>query len=417
MTRSPSSAIVLGGGAIGLASAYQLSRTGWDVTVIDKHEPGTKASGHNAGWLIPSMSVPVTAPGVIPQSLRWMLRKDSPVYVSPSFRPEFLGFMARMAASCTQNRYEQGSEILTAMSSTALSSIDELRADGVEFEMHEEALTMLFTDSQKLDHRVEELRLIESELPGFSWREVNRTELDLFTPRLTSDVVAAIESRGDRSVDPLSFVRGLAAACTRAGVEIRVGNPGTLVPGRDGQARVVVGRDVLEADKIIVAAGAWTNQVLAGIGTHVALQAGKGYGYDLPVSTSTPRGPIYLAEGKVAITPLDSKVRVSGTMGFGGLDESIDTTRAGGILTSLGSYFADWPDSATAPEPWTGLRPMTPDGVPIIGELPGYPQVIVATGHVMLGISLASVTGQIVTDIVNRTVTDDVVARLSPRRF
>ncbi|RBP68064.1 D-amino-acid dehydrogenase [Brevibacterium sanguinis] len=415
MTRT--SAIVLGGGAIGLASAYHLRRDGWDVTLVDAHAPGDKASGHNAGWVIPSMSVPVTAPGVIPQALKWMSRRDGPVYVSPSWRPEFLGFMARMAASCTERRYVEGSKTLAAMSATALSSIDDLRAEGVEFEMHDDPLTMLFTDQEKLHHRIEELRLIESELTGFSWREMDPGELGALAPAVTSDVVAAIESKGDRSLDPRSFVLGLAEACAREGVDLRYGNTAALVPADAGRARVVVGREVLEADKVVVAAGAWTNEVLRPLGEKVAVQAGKGYGYDLPRTADAPTGPIYLAEGKVAITPLESMVRVSGTMGFGGLDESIDTVRAGGMISSLHRYFANWPAEQSVPSPWTGLRPMTPDGVPVIGALPAHPHVIVASGHVMLGISLASVTGRLVTDLAGGRAAGDLFDRLSPQRF
>lgn len=167
----------------------------------------------------------------------------------------------------------------------------------------------------------------------------------------------------------------------------------------------------------MVAAGVWSNQVLAGIGERVAVQEGKGCGYDLPLQEDGPAHPLCLAEAKVAITPLDTKVRVAGTMGFGGIDESIDSVRAGGVLGGLPSYFTTWPDLSEKPEPWSGLRPMTPDGLPVIGPLPRQPRVLVATGHAMLGISLAPPTGRLIADMVTGQAPERHRASLAADRF
>ena len=409
--------IVIGAGAVGLASAYYLRKAGNDVTVVDQAPLAAKASGHNAGWLIPSMSTPVPAPGMMLQAMKWMVQPDSPLYVTPSLKPSFVGFMLRMLRSCSDTRFREGSAVLAALSATALADFDELTAEGVTFEQHEQPLAMLFTDPHKVDGRVAELQLLDGKLPGFSWDYMSDADLRSYKPVLSNEVVAGIESRGDRSVDPASFVHGLAAACEREGVELRLGERARLEDGTTGAVSVRVGADSLRADRVVVAAGAWTNEVLAGIGERVALQSGKGYGYDLPVVPGGPVAPIYLAEAKVAITPLDTKVRLAGTMGFTGVDESIKRRRAGGILTGVSRYFADWPDVGAAPEPWTGLRPTTPDGLPIIGALPKHPGVIVATGHVMLGISLAPTTGKLVTDLVAGGPLPDLLAGVTADRF
>lgn len=410
--------IVIGAGAVGLASAYYLRKSGCEVTVIDEAPLAAKASGHNAGWLIPSMSTPVPAPGMMLQAIKWMVQPDSPLYVTPSLKPSFIGFMLRMLRSCTDAKFREGSAVLAGLSATALSDFDELAAEGVEFEQHEQPLAMLFTDGSHVAGRVGELELLEGKLPGFSWNHMSEQELRSHQPVLSSNVVAGIESRGDRSVDPGSFVRGLAAACERAGVEIRLGQPATLEQGHIiGDVSVRVGEETLRADRIVVAAGAWTNEVLRGIGERIPLQSGKGYGYDFPIVPGGPTKPLYLAEAKVAITPLDTKVRLAGTMGFGGLDESIKARRAGGILSGVSSYFADWPDVGSAPEPWAGLRPMTPDGVPIIGPLTAHPNVLVATGHVMLGISLAPTTGKLIAELATGVTNPATLSALSADRF
>lgn len=409
--------IVIGAGAVGLASAYYLRKSGCEVTVIDEAPLAAKASGHNAGWLIPSMSTPVPAPGMMLQAMKWMVQPDSPLYVTPSLKPSFIGFMLRMLRSCTDAKFREGSAVLAGLSATALADFDELAAEGVEFEQHEEPLAMLFTDASHVDGRVRELELLDGKLPGFSWRHMSAQDLREHLPELSDNVVAGIESRGDRSVDPGSFVRGLADACRRLGVEIRLGTAAKLEQDTGTEVTVRVGAETLRADKIVVAAGAWSNEVLRTIGERIPLQSGKGYGYDFPVVAGGPTKPMYLAEAKVAITPLNDRVRLAGTMGFGGLDESIKSRRAGGILTGVSSYFEGWPDLERAPEPWTGLRPMTPDGVPIIGPLAKHPNVLVATGHVMLGISLAPTTGKLIAELATGVARAEHLRGVSADRF
>lgn len=430
-------AIVLGAGAVGLSSAYYLRKSGLDVTVIDPEPLAARASGHNAGWLIPSMSTPVPAPGMMLQAMKWMTQKDSPLYVSPHLDPHFAAFLLKMLRNCTESRFTRGAATLTRLSAGALDLFDGLAADGVEFERHADPLTMLFTDPHKVEVRVHELETLEGQLPGFSWRHMDADELKAHSPVLTDKVVAGIQSTGDQSVDPASFVKGLAAACERDGVTLRLGETASLVTSPapfgspssapDGtEVSVQVGGTRLRADKIVVAGGVWTNEILSGIGERVALQSGKGYGYDLPLVEGGPTEPVYLAEGKVAITPLNDRVRLAGTMGFTAIDETIDKVRAGGILSGAREYFTDWIDRAeqasveqtgAASTPWTGLRPTTPDGVPIIGPLKSHPNVLVATGHVMLGISLGPVTGRLIAELATGENSPESISDLSPERF
>ncbi|KUG61503.1 hypothetical protein AVL61_00825 [Kocuria rosea subsp. polaris] len=392
--------IVIGAGAIGLSSAYYLRKSGVEVTVVDPAPPGSKASAHNAGWVVPSMSTPVPAPGMLPQALRWMLRRDSPLYVSPVLDPQFARFMLTMLRHCTTARFEAGLKVLAELGAETLQLFDEMAADGVEFESHTGPLTMLFRDAAKLEAHIGELETMAALIPGFSWRTLDRSGLDRELPDVAGGVAGGLQTLGDRSLDPASFTAGLAAACAGEGIEFRLGRSASLRQEADASVSVVVGDEVLRGDRVVVAAGVWTDQILRGIHERVLLQAGKGYGFDLPLEAGGPAHPLYLAEAKVAVTPLAAKVRVAGTMGFGGLDETISAVRAGGVLAGLPAYFTRWPDLSTKPQPWTGLRPMTPDGLPIIGPLPRHPHVLVATGHAMLGISLAPPTGRLIAEMV-----------------
>lgn len=391
--------IVIGAGAIGLSSAYYLRKAGAEVTVVDASEPGSKASAHNAGWVVPSMSVPVPAPGMMPQALKWMTRRDSPLYVTPSLNPRFLGFMAEMLRNCTTGRFEAGLKVLAHLSSDTLQLFDDMAADGVEFESHSDPLTMLYAKAENLEKHTVELKAMEAHIPGFKWRTIEGNDLSKEVPHVRDGLAGGLQTFGDRSLDPASLTRGLTAACKRDGVEFRIGSPAKLRTAEGGSVEVVVGEEALKADKIIVAAGVWTNSILAGIGDRVSLISGKGYGYDLRGSSRGPQQPLYLAEAKVAITPLSTKVRIAGTMGFGGINEGISKVRAQGLLTSLPKYFKNWPSLSAQPEPWTGLRPMTPDGLPIIGSSRKRHDVLIATGHAMLGVSLAPPTGQLIAEL------------------
>ncbi|TLM82489.1 FAD-dependent oxidoreductase [Pseudarthrobacter sp. NamE5] len=410
--------IVIGAGAIGLSSAYYLRKAGSEVTVVDESEPGSKASARNAGWVVPSMSVPVPAPGMMPQALKWMTRRDSPLYVTPSLTPHFLGFMAEMLRNCTTGRFEAGLKVLAHLSRDTLQLFDEMAADGVAFESHSDPLTMLYSNAENLQKHAVELEAMEAHIPGFTWRSIDGNDLVKEVPHVLDGLAGGLQTFGDRSLDPASLTRGLTAACKRDGVEFRIGKAAKLRTAVGGSVEVVLGEETLKADKIVVAAGVWTNKILAGIGDRVSLISGKGYGYDLPPSTNGPQNPLYLAEAKVAVTPLNNKIRIAGTMGFGGINERISKVRAQGLLTSLPKYFNNWPPLPTQPEPWTGLRPMTPDGLPIIGPSRKRTDVLIATGHAMLGVSLAPPTGKLIAEIATGdTASRRHLSSLSSDRF
>lgn len=410
--------IVIGAGAIGLSSAYYLRKAGAEVTVVDASEPGSKASAHNAGWVVPSMSAPVPAPGMMPQALKWMTRRDSPLYVTPSLNPRFLGFMAEMLRNCTTGRFEAGLKVLAHLSSDTLELFDDMAADGVEFESHSDPLTMLYAKAENLEKHAVELKAMEAHIPGFKWRTITGNDLSKEVPYVRDGLAGGLQTFGDRSLDPASLTRGLTTACKRDGVEFRIGSPAKLRTAEGGSVEVVIGEETLTAEKIIVAAGVWTNKILAGIGDRVSLMSGKGYGYDFPVSSRGPQRPLYLAEAKVAITPLSTKVRIAGTMGFGGINEGISKVRAQGLLTSLPEYFKTWPSLPAKPEAWTGLRPMTPDGLPIVGTSRKRADVLIATGHAMLGVSLAPPTGKLIAEMVTGdTASQRYLSSLSAGRF
>jgi D-amino-acid dehydrogenase len=315
-----------------------------------------------------------------------------------------------MLRRCNPRDFDRGMRATARLNEATFTLFDLLESEGVRFEQHRDGLLMAFRSEHALaEHAAEAARLAElglGEHAVVSGRQVRELE-----PALTSSVVGGIRWPGERFVDPDTFVDGLAAACRANGVQIRCDRAEL---GADRLARIDGER--VAADAIVVCAGVWTPNVLAGAGIRLPVQAGKGYGVDhrpgpLPLSRA-----LYLPEEKVAVTPLNAGIRAAGVMEFTGVDESLDRRRAEGVSAAVGRYLRGWPDRAGAAT-WAGLRPMTPDGLPVIGPLPGGDALHVATGHAMLGITLAPVTGRLLADTITRGAVPTEALPFLPARF
>ncbi|MDK4247825.1 FAD-dependent oxidoreductase [Corynebacterium accolens] len=408
--------VVIGAGAIGMASAFRLAKEGHAVTVVDPVAPGSKASSHNAGWVVPTMSEPVPAPGVLGKATKWLLKKDSPLYISPSTDWRFYTFLLRMLQHTSQKHYAAGTETLIQLSQETFSTFDEFVDEGVAAELDFTTMRTFFRDTSGMDARLDELAHFADKFAGLSYRRMEDAELRAYQPRLAAEVHGGIESRGDAHLDPAKFADALHKACQDAGVEFLASRAWLRDRGA-GKARVIVDGSFFDPDHIVVAAGAWTGEVVKQLGQRIALQAGKGYGYDFPIEPGWLSDTLYMTDAKVVATPMGDHVRVAGTMGFSGIDESLDHVRAGGILKGLRSFFPDWPINEHDLEPWQGMRPMTPDGLPHIGALRKFPNVVVATGHAMQGISLAPRTAQLVSRVIAGETLPDWMQKIRPERF
>lgn len=391
--------LVIGAGAIGLSSAYFLARGGAEVTVIDSRGPGGGASRRNAGWVVPTMSAPVPAPGAVAKSLRWTLQRDSPVHIRPSLDPAFVKFMISMLLHSNRKDFHRGLRVTASLNRRTFELFDLLEDEGVKFEQHRAGLLLAFLGEESMQEHLDELDVLThygSPAPEpLSGRDLQQAE-----PALARSVVGGIRCPSERHLDPDSFVDGLLDACRALGVDFDFDDHVTGFTERDStRVGSVLGARTRQADAFVIAAGAWTPQLTGMLGYRLPLQAGKGYGFDFRPAPTPLRAATYLSEAKVAVTPLDAGVRLAGTMEFTGLDDSVDAVRAGAIADAASRYFRNWPTSPR-PRPWSGLRPMTPDGLPVIGALPRYENAFVATGHAMLGITLAPVTGQLVRELV-----------------
>jgi D-amino-acid dehydrogenase len=254
---------------------------------------------------------------------------------------------------------------------------------------------------------------------------MNGDDLRELEPSLSETVVGGYWLPRERSLRPDTLVRGLVDYLLERGVEVL---RNTLVSGIEttGKLATAVFADGkrIPAGTVVVAAGAWTPRLLKPLRVNVPIEAGKGYSIDLAPAPALPQPvsrPLYLHETRVAITPLDGMIRLAGTMEFSGLNHDLRPARVDAIARSAGWAIAGWPDqtpiSGTGVRIWTGPRPMTPDGLPVIGWLPGYTNLAVASGHAMLGVTLAPATGEAVAELITTGRTPEVIAPFAPARF
>jgi D-amino-acid dehydrogenase len=391
--------VVVGGGVIGLSTAYFLQKAGADVTVITAGDPGEGASAVNAGWIAPSLSGPVPAPGILSGSLRWMLRPNSPFYVRPRLDPGFLRWLLEFRANCNARTYAAGLDALAELNRRTLTLYDELRADGLAFDEHRTGLVMAYRLPKDADHEIAESGWLSRY--GLAAPVPGRPQ-DL-EPALGDDIGGAYFLPVDRHVDPRTLTTALAGAITSRGGRLLTGTRVIRVePGRSSGGDLAGARaatvhsadDRWPAHGVVVAAGAWTPTLLREARARIPIIGGKGYALDFEPAPVALRHPLYLHDDRVAGSPYNGRLRLSGTMELTGLDMSISRRRVDAIARSASRHLRDWPADARPARVSAGLRPLTPDGLPVIGLVPRAPGVWVASGHSMLGVTLGPATGE-----------------------
>ena len=409
-------AVVIGAGMIGLMTAYYLRGNGLDVTIVDEGEPGLGCSFGNAGLICPSLSAPLPGAGLVGQSLIWALHGDSPLYIKPSAAPRLLGWLLAFWSHCNQREHEAGLAAMLSFNLRTIELYDRLKADGVEFEMHDEGLLFAFLDEKGLDQEFTELRKIERY--GFpAPQRLDRDDMHAAEPKLSDQVVGGVLLPAERHVQPRSLSLGMVRRLQDAGVEFR---SHTRVDGFDMRSGAIAtanaDRERIGGDLFILSAGVWTRQLAAMAGVGLPLQAGKGYSVTLPATGEPFRHALYLGDTKVVLSQYRGEVRIAGTMEFSGYNTRLDAARIRGLRSAAARYLrANLPGGQE--QEWTGMRPMTPDGLPIIGQLPGIANAFVSTGHSTNGVFMAPVSGEAMAQLAIQGKTETDIKAFDPRRF
>jgi D-amino-acid dehydrogenase len=344
-----------------------------------------------------------------------MLSAESPVYIRPTPSPAFIRFVLGMYRAANPRSYAAAFEATARLGRGTMDELDRWGADGLSFEMHEEGELRAYVAAADLRRATADLARYERE--GFEPAVLNGAEARNLVPELSEAVVGAIRFPNERHVRPASLVTALVGRLLGMGVTWL---DGPVIAGRrlpSGEVEVVGGFGVARADAGVIAAGAWSSNVARLFGVTLPIRPAKGYSVDYAPSPLATRIPIMLSEAHCVITPLDGATRVAGTMEFGGLDERISARRVGALRRAPARYLRGWDPAAPSLAPTAGLRPMAPDGLPVIGRFTGFESLYVATGHAMLGLTLAPRTAALMADVILDGADPDVLRPFSPRRF
>jgi D-amino-acid dehydrogenase len=395
---------VVGGGVVGLACAYTLARRGACVLVLEGAEVGGGASRGNAGWVVPSLSMPLPGPGMLATGLRAALDPGGALVLRPTLDTSWLRWLWQFRRNCSLERFRSGLLALIELSRSTLAELDAYAAEGVEFESHATGVLVIARDRKGL-HWYTTL-FDELTRAGF---EGAMTPLDgdgarELEPALSDAVGCALHTSVDRHVQPQSLTAGLAAALRARGVTVREGTRVTGLARAGGGWRIALrGQETLDAEQVVIAAGAATATLLAPLGVRLPLIGAKGYSIDLGGVGEAPRMALYLSEPKLGVSPFTSGVRVAGVFELPGRSVSVSPARIAQLIADTVPYLASWrpaPGEPASSAGWAGLRPATPDGLPLLGPLDGLPGLYVASGHGMLGVTLAPASGLAIADML-----------------
>ena len=402
--------LVLGGGVVGVTTAYQLARDGARVTLVDRRpDVALETSFANAGQISPGYAAPWAAPGVPLKALKWLFQRHAPLSIRPDGSLFQLQWLAQMLRNCTAERYAQNKARMVAL---AEYSRDQLRALRSEIDLPYDGRSLgtlqLFRTQAQLDHAQRDIRVLEE--AGVAYELLQGHALRGAEPGLAharSPLAGGLRLPGDETGDCHRFTQELARHAAALGVQFRLGEEVTQwltvrgqVCGVTLKGRAQQPGEVLRADRIVLAAGSWSRALLAPLGIDIPVYPVKGYSLTLPLQEES-RGPVstVLDEShKVALTRLGSRIRVGGMAELAGFDKTLRPQRLATLAHVVDDLFPGAAPLAQA-QPWCGLRPMTPDGTPLVCAT-AQPRLFLNTGHGTLGWTMACGSARVLADLM-----------------
>jgi D-amino-acid dehydrogenase len=390
--------LIIGGGAIGLATALALLEAGRSVRILDAGAVGGGASHGNCGTITPSHAPPLAAPGVVAQALRWMFTPDAPLYLKPRLDPALWHWLLRFAARCNPRDWRQSTQARAALLNDARARLaDWVSRYGLQCEFEEEGLDYVFRDPRKFQQYVDESRLLAGF--GIATEIFGGSDYEREEPAMLPGVAGAIRFPGDARLRPDRYVAELARVVReRGGLIEEQCRVDRLEPTPDGVS-LATSRGERKGGDAVIALGAWTPAFARRLGIRAPIQPGKGYSITYSRPARVPRHPMVLKDRSVCVTVWGSGFRLGSTMEFSGHDDTLNATRLAALERGAREFLRE-PVGAEVHERWCGWRPMTWDDLPLLGRAPGQRKVWIAAGHGMLGISMSTATGQLMADLM-----------------
>ena len=396
--------LVLGSGVIGTASAYYLARAGFEVTVIDRQPaPAMETSFANAGQVSPGYASPWAAPGVPFKAIKWLLQKHAPLAIKATGDVQQYLWMAQMLRNCTAARYAVNKERMVRLSEYSRDCLDELRAEtGIAYEGRQLGTTQLFRTQAQLDAAAKDIAVLEQS--GVPYELLDRGGIARVEPALagvTGKLAGALRLPNDQTGDCQMFTTRLAEMARALGVEFRFEqNIQRLDFAGDRINGVWVDGKLETADRYVLALGSYSPQLLKPLGIRAPVYPLKGYSLTVPITNAAmaPSSTILDETYKVAMTRFDNRIRVGGMAEIAGFDLSLNPRRRATLEMLVNDLYPEGGDLGQA-EFWTGLRPATPDGTPIVGATP-FRNLFLNTGHGTLGWTMACGSGRFLADLM-----------------
>jgi D-amino-acid dehydrogenase len=415
----PESAIVIGGGVIGLCAARELSLAGLEVTLLEADRVGSGASHGNGGWITPSLSTPLAAPGALRMALSWMFRRDSPFTARPRISPIEVAWYLNFLRSCSARRFNAGLAALLALNAATFAEYDRLRSGGVRFEMHQTGLLFAARTRRGLEHATHLRDLLADAGCAGIGEALNGDAIRRLEPAFGGAIRGGFSASAERHVRPDTLVAGLASWLREAGASIeeecRADGIESL-PGGRWAVRTSRGATP-SADRLLIAAGPASLGLLGSrVNRWLRLLPAKGYSVTTRGSGERPKRAAYLVEARVGCSPFQDAVRLAGTLELGARRTEIAARRMAAVAAAADDYYASWRPTADGVE-WAGLRTLTSDALPLLGEVPGHPGLHLASGHGLLGVTLAPVTGVEIAKLMVTGRTPPVLTPFSLGRF
>jgi D-amino-acid dehydrogenase len=411
-------AVIIGGGIIGLSSAYYLVKDGWDVTIIDRSDLADNCSYGNLGMIVPSHFVPLAAPGMVAQGIRWMFSNKSPFYVKPSFDLNLMKWGLSFMRSATQKHVDKSAKYLLDINLFSKSLYEEMALSS-DFNFHmEKKGIMMYYKAEKTGE--EERHLAEKgRSMGIDVEALTPAQVQQLEPDVKFNIAGAVHYRCDAHLYPNALIEQLIKFLENAGVHFLLNSEvKKIVREHHTVKSVVTTTGEIAADIVVMAAGSWLPELAKLAGESVSLMPGKGYSFTLEQPAQQLKIPAILCEARVAITPMNGKMRYGGTMEIGKVNDQINLNRVKGIVESVPQYFTNiqlsMPDKQDI---WYGFRPCTPDGLPYIGVSQKNNNLFIAGGHAMSGVSLGPATGRIIADLAGGKEPSVKIDAFAPGRF
>ncbi|MEY8869284.1 NAD(P)/FAD-dependent oxidoreductase [Meridianimaribacter flavus] len=410
--------IIIGGGIIGLCSAYYLQKEGHQVTVVDQSGMDSGASYVNAGYLSPSHIVPLSAPGVMKKGLKWMFNSSSPLYIKPRLESDFLKWVLAFNKSCNANHVKKAIPAIKSISLLSQDLYDDIRqTENFSFHYEKKGLLMLCQTEKMLEEEVKTAHLAKRE--GLDASEISLQDLKTLEPNVNINVKGATYYKCDSHTTPHEFMIEMKTYLQTVGVQFLLNEKVEDLTVDNGKiSEIKTNKQSLKADEFVLAAGSWSNLLSKKLGLKLLLQAGKGYRINTTQTTGI-QIPSILTEAKVAVTPMNGFTRFAGTMEIAGINHTVNNTRVEAISQATTRFYPNV--ELTQQEKQNaacGLRPVTPDGLPYIGKSSKCENLTIATGHAMMGWSMGTATGKLVSEIISNHPTSlDVNVFTPDRRF